>query len=277
MSKVQRETRETQIILEVKRGAGKVEASTGEPFLDHMLITLGRYASLDLTIRAKGDMRHHLIEDVAITLGLALAQEVPAQAERYGWALVPMDEALAQAAVDVGGRAFYSGKIPSPLYEHFLQSFAVNLGATIHVRILRGTDRHHMVEAAVKAVGLALRQALRTGDQVFSTKGPVALSALGRGAPKKEAKGGAEGGAKGAVKSAIRAGKGAKEAVKTAAKSTAQAAKGAVKGAKKGAKKGALTGAVKGAVTGAVEGAAKGAARVKASAGKKKSTSGGGR
>jgi imidazoleglycerol-phosphate dehydratase len=103
MSKVQRETRETNITLEVKRGSGAVKASTGEPFLDHMLVTLGRYAGLDLTISATGDLRHHLIEDVAITLGLALAQEVPAQAERYGWALVPMDEALAQAAVDVGG------------------------------------------------------------------------------------------------------------------------------------------------------------------------------
>jgi imidazoleglycerol-phosphate dehydratase len=100
----------------------------------------------------------------------------------------------------VGGRAFYSGKIPSPLYEHFLQSFAINLGATIHVRILRGTDRHHMVEAAVKAVGLALRQALRTGDQVFSTKGPVALSAAGE-RPKKSAKRGAGGTVKGAAKS----------------------------------------------------------------------------
>jgi imidazoleglycerol-phosphate dehydratase len=153
-----------------------------------MLITLGRYAGLDLTISATGDLRHHLIEDVAITLGLALAQEVPAEAERYGWALVPMDEALAQAAVDVGGRAFYSGRIPSPLYQHFLQSFAINLGATIHVRILRGKDRHHMVEAAVKAVGLSLRQALRTGDQVFSTKGAVALSAAEGGAPGATAK-----------------------------------------------------------------------------------------
>jgi imidazoleglycerol-phosphate dehydratase len=218
MSKVQRETRETNITLEVKIGSGKVEASTGEPFLDHMLITLGRYAGLDLTISATGDMRHHLIEDVAITLGLALAQEVPAQAERYGWALVPMDEALAQAAVDVGGRSFYSGKIPSPLYEHFLHSFAVNLGATIHVRLLRGTDRHHMVEAAVKAVGLALRQALRTGDQVFSTKGAVALSA---------AAGETKGTAKRAVKSAAEAARGAaKGAAKRIAKVKASTGKG---------------------------------------------------
>jgi len=284
MSKVQRETRETNITLEVKIGSGKVEASTGEPFLDHMLITLGRYAGLDLTISATGDMRHHLIEDVAITLGLALSQEVPAQAERYGWALVPMDEALAQAAVDVGGRSFYSGKIPSPLYEHFLHSFAINLGATIHVRILRGTDRHHMVEAAVKAVGLALRQALRTGDQVFSTKGAVALSAPKESAPKKSAKSPAKGPVKGATKGGMKdrlkggvngvkgAAMAVKDAVETAAKGAQEATKGAVKGAKRGAKMGAVKGAVSGAVKGASKGASKGAAKARASAKKGKST-----
>jgi imidazoleglycerol-phosphate dehydratase len=88
---------------------------------------------------------------------------------------VPMDDALAQAAVDLGGRPFYVGPLPSRLYRHFLQSLSVNMAATVHVRLLRGDDRHHMVEAAVKAVGLALRQALRRGDTVFSTKGSVSL------------------------------------------------------------------------------------------------------
>ncbi|MCA9572123.1 MAG: imidazoleglycerol-phosphate dehydratase, partial [Myxococcales bacterium] len=86
--------------------------------------------------------------------------------------------ALAEAAIDVGGRPYYVGKLPSRLYTHFLQSFATNLGATLHVRVLRGDDRHHMVEAAVKATGLALRQALVEGDRVFSTKGSVALERL---------------------------------------------------------------------------------------------------
>jgi imidazoleglycerol-phosphate dehydratase len=81
---------------------------------------------------------------------------VPARAERFGWALVPMDEALVQAAIDVGGRPYWVGRLPSSLYEHFLQSFAVNLGATLHVKVIRGRDRHHVVEAAVKATGLAL-------------------------------------------------------------------------------------------------------------------------
>jgi imidazoleglycerol-phosphate dehydratase len=86
-----------------------------------------------------------------------------------------MDEALAQAAVDLGGRPFFVGPLPSNLYQHFLQSLAVNLGATVHIRVLRGEDRHHMVEAAVKAFGLALRQALAEGGSVFSTKGSVNL------------------------------------------------------------------------------------------------------
>jgi imidazoleglycerol-phosphate dehydratase len=175
MSRIHRETKETRISLEVRLDDDRIEVATGDTFLDHMLVTLARYAGLGLQVEATGDLRHHLVEDVAITLGLALAAEVPTQAERFGWALVPMDEALVQAAVDVGGRAYYVGRLPSALYEHFLQSLAVNLGATLHVKVIRGRDRHHMVEAAVKATGLALRQAFREGDQVFSTKGSVAL------------------------------------------------------------------------------------------------------
>lgn len=181
MSRIERNTKETQITLTVTRGTGASNISTGDTFLDHMLVTLSRYAALDLEVQATGDMRHHLVEDVGIALGTALREEVPAQAERFGSALIPMDEALVQAAIDVGGRAFYVGKIPSKLYTHFLHSFAVNLGATLHVRVIRGSDRHHVVEAAVKATGLALRQALREGDQVFSTKGAVNMTVQGDG------------------------------------------------------------------------------------------------
>ena len=174
MSRLKRETRETTIDIEVRRGGGPVEIATGEPFLDHMLATLARYAGLQLRVTAQGDLRHHLIEDVAIALGLALKDEVPETCARFGWATVPMDDALVRAAVDVGGRAWYEGRLPSALYEHFLQSFAVNLGANLHVEVARGRDRHHVVEAAVKATGLALRQALAEGDDaVFSTKGSV--------------------------------------------------------------------------------------------------------
>ena len=175
MAKLRRETRETRILLDVRAGGGPIQVDTDEPFLTHMVETLARYAGLGLTLEATGDLKHHLVEDVAIALGLALVREVPERAERYGWATVPMDDALVRAALDLGGRAWYEGRLPSPLYEHFLQSLAVNLGATLHVVVDRGRDRHHVVEAAVKATGLALRQALREGDQVFSTKGSVRL------------------------------------------------------------------------------------------------------
>jgi imidazoleglycerol-phosphate dehydratase len=178
MTKVRRTTRETQITLSLTRTSGPIEVTTGDTFLDHMLVTLARYAGVGLTVDAVGDLRHHLIEDVAIVLGQAFRKEIPDEAERYGWAEVPMDEALVRAAIDVGGRPFYGGELPSPLYDHFLQSLAVNMGATLHVVVTRGLDRHHVVEAGIKATGLALRQAMREGDEVFSTKGAVALEFL---------------------------------------------------------------------------------------------------
>jgi len=178
MSKLLRETKETQIVAEVRIGSGSADVNIDDRFLAHMVETLARYASLDITIQATGDLRHHLIEDVAITLGLALKDEMPEKAARYGWSQVPMDEALAEASIDLVGRPYYVGKLPSKLYTHFLHSFATNLGATLHVRVLRGDDRHHMVEAAIKATGLALRQALVEGDSVFSTKGSIRLERL---------------------------------------------------------------------------------------------------
>jgi imidazoleglycerol-phosphate dehydratase len=175
MTRLKRTTKETTIALSLSAKGGDISVSTDEPFLTHMVETLARYAGLGLNLEARGDLRHHTVEDVAIALGLALAKEVPEKATRYGWALVPMDDALVQAAVDVGGRPYYVGPLPSRLYEHFLQSLAVNLGATVHVKVIRGKDRHHTVEAAVKALGLALRQALEEGNAVFSTKGSVDL------------------------------------------------------------------------------------------------------
>ena len=138
-----------------------------------MLVTWARYSGLALSVQAAGDLRHHLIEDVAITLGLALKDQLPEACRRYGHAVIPMDDALVEAAIDVGGRAYYEGRLPSTLYEHFLRSFADNAAATLHVRVLRGRDRHHVVEAAIKATALALRDALVTTDTIFSTKGVV--------------------------------------------------------------------------------------------------------
>lgn len=189
MSRLKRETKETQIVASVKVGTGTakidVRTDTGdgmrkEVFFRHMLETLARYSGLDIEVTATGDLKHHLIEDVAITLGLALADEIPDNAARYGSAFIPMDEALAAAAIDIGGRPFYVGELPWKLYTHFLHSFATNLGATLHVDVIRGEDKHHMVEAAIKATGSALRQALATNadDAVFSTKGSVKLERL---------------------------------------------------------------------------------------------------
>ena len=173
MSTITRETRETRIRVQLRRGTGTATVSTGEPFLDHMLVTLARYSGLDLEVTASGDLRHHLIEDVGIAVGAAVAAELPATAARYGDRSLPMDEALVHCALDAGGRFFYRGPIPSSLYDHWMRSFAEHARATLHLRVLRGTDRHHIVEAAFKALGFALRDAFVETGAVFSTKGSV--------------------------------------------------------------------------------------------------------
>ena len=173
MTGVSRRTRETTI--EVSLDAGGGEVSTTIPFLDHMLETLARYSGLGVRVTATGDLPHHISEDVAITLGVALRERLPATAARYGAATVPMDDALVQCVVDLGGRPYYRGPLPSRRYEHWMRSFADSARATIHLRVIRGSDRHHVVEAAFKALGLALRQALVDSGAVFSTKGAVAL------------------------------------------------------------------------------------------------------
>ena len=174
---VERKTRETQIRLEVQRGEGKSDIATGVPFLDHMMVTFARYSALDVTLHATGDLRHHTIEDVAIAMGSAVANLMSKSAARYGDCTIPMDEALVQACVDLGGRPYYCGPVPSGLYDHWMRSFADNAKATVHIRVLRGADRHHIVEAAFKALGLAIRHALAETDAgtVFSTKGSVSL------------------------------------------------------------------------------------------------------
>lgn len=196
MTKLMRRTRETQVRVslrprsagaardgDVDAGAlgaheppaGQAAVRTTEPFLDHMLETFARYADVRLDVEATGDLRHHLIEDVAITLGLAVKDEIPPACQRYGDAVVVMDDAMVQVALDAGGRPYYRGPLPSRLYDHFFRSFADNAALTLHVRVLRGRDRHHVVEAAVKALGLALRRALSPADAPFSTKGSVQI------------------------------------------------------------------------------------------------------
>lgn len=179
MSIVRRETGETRVRVRLDPFAGaegyKTAIATSEPFLDHMLVTLARYAGWGMEVEAEGDLRHHLVEDVAITLGTALGDDIPEACRRYADATVVMDDAMVHVALDLGGRFWYEGPLPSPLYDHFLRSFAENAHITLHVRVLRGVDRHHIVEAAFKALGLALRDALAAGESVFSTKGAVAL------------------------------------------------------------------------------------------------------
>jgi imidazoleglycerol-phosphate dehydratase len=175
MSVVERETRETKIRVSLSLGSGTAKTDTGIEFLDHMMVILARYTGLDLEVSARGDLAHHTIEDVAICLGAAFERVAPASAARYGHRVVPMDDALVECALDIGGRPYYRGPLPSSLYDHWMRSFADNAHVTLHLRVLRGRDRHHVVEAAFKALGLCLRDALVESGTVFSTKGAVAL------------------------------------------------------------------------------------------------------
>jgi imidazoleglycerol-phosphate dehydratase len=175
VSVVTRETRETRVRIEVSRGTGKAAVATGRPFLDHMLTTFAAYARLDLTVAARGDLKHHLIEDVAIALGQALAALPAGPIARYGHRVVPMDDALVEATLDWGGRPYYRGPLPSSLYEHWRRSFCDHARATLHLRVLRGEDRHHVVEAAFKALGFALGEALAETGAPLSTNGDVRL------------------------------------------------------------------------------------------------------
>lgn len=175
MSEVVRETRETTVRVEIVADVARTEIATSVPFLDHMLSTLARYMDVGLIASARGDLRHHIIEDVAIAFGMALAKFAPTFPARYGERTVPMDDALVQCAIDIGGRPYYRGRLPSTLYEHWMRSFADSARATLHLRVLRGRDRHHVVEAAFKALGLSLRDALRPAGEIVSTKGAVNL------------------------------------------------------------------------------------------------------
>jgi imidazoleglycerol-phosphate dehydratase len=179
MSVIVRDTRETTVRVELVPEVARIEIATSVPFLDHMLTTLARYMSVGLIVSARGDLRHHIVEDVAIACGTALAKFAPPFPARYGDRTVPMDDALVQCAIDLGGRVYYRGRLPSTLYDHWMRSFAEAARATLHVRVLRGRDRHHVVEAGFKALGFALRDALRPVDAIVSTKGAVNVTEAG--------------------------------------------------------------------------------------------------
>jgi len=171
-------------------GTGQVQVATGIGFLDHMLTALGRHALLDLTVEAKGDLHidfHHTTEDVGIVLGQALRKALGDKRgiRRYGQSLLPMDEALVEAAIDISGRPFLAWSVPfardkvgemdTELFEEFFRAFAFNAGITLHVTLKAGTNAHHVAEACFKALARALRMAVETDprapDAVPSTKG----------------------------------------------------------------------------------------------------------
>ena len=181
--KLKRKTKEVNITLELDvDGKGNATINTGIRFLDHILLTLAKHGLLDLKVNAKGDLKHHISEDVALVLGEALnkATNKGKGIKRFGSAYVPMDESLARASIDLGGRAycFRDLKIKQDQIEEVLNIFdslAQATKANIHITVLYGSNEHHKLEAAIKALALALRQALtidpRIGDQVPSAKG----------------------------------------------------------------------------------------------------------
>jgi imidazoleglycerol-phosphate dehydratase len=185
---VTRNSKETRLRARVDLdGEGKVKVATGLAFLDHMLEQVARYGGFDLSLRGSGDLlvdTHHLVEDAGIVVGQALSQALGDRAgiARFASAYAPLDEALARVVIDLGKRPYLSYNVPlrgrigtveSEVLEEFWKALSIHAGATIHVDVIRGRNRHHIAEATFKALGLALRQAvaLGGGPGVPSSKG----------------------------------------------------------------------------------------------------------
>lgn len=186
---VRRTTRETDLRVRVHLdGSGRTEVETGLGFLDHMLVALGTHSGIDIELSCRGDLRvddHHTVEDSALALGAALDQALGERRgiTRFGSAYAPLDEALARAVVDLSGRpgAWVDlrlsreriGDVACENLTHVFRSLATALRATLHVDVLRGENDHHKVEAAFKALALALREAVARSDsrEVPSSKG----------------------------------------------------------------------------------------------------------
>jgi imidazoleglycerol-phosphate dehydratase len=190
---VERETAETTIRVELNvDGTGRTDVSTGIGFFDHMLDAFARHGRFDLIVQTKGDLEvdaHHTMEDTAIAVGQAFDEALGSRAGivRMGDALVPLDEALVQAVIDISGRPFAAtsfdfvgeriGEAPTEMVPHVLSSFATGARVTLHVRQLEGANDHHIAEAAMKALGRALDAATqidqRIAGEVPSTKGTL--------------------------------------------------------------------------------------------------------
>ncbi|SIT79442.1 imidazoleglycerol-phosphate dehydratase HisB [Pontibaca methylaminivorans] len=191
--RISRKTAETEISVEIDLdGSGTYDNATGVGFFDHMLDQLARHSLIDMTVRAKGDLHiddHHTVEDTGIALGQALraALDDKRGINRYGSCLLPMDDALVRAALDLSGRPYLVwnvdlpasriGTFDSELVREFFQAFATHGGITLHVTALDGINSHHIAEATFKAVARALRVAVepdpRRSDAVPSTKGAL--------------------------------------------------------------------------------------------------------
>ncbi len=174
-ARLTRETRETKIELKINiDGSGECRCDIRDEFLKHMVETLCKYSGSDIEISARGDIKHHLVEDVAIALGRGYREAMgDGPVKRIASTTVPMDEALVQVSVDLIDRPFVHMELPDKMYEHFLRSFAMELRATIHSIMIRGTDEHHIVEATFKALGLAMKDAMTVSNSVMSTKSTV--------------------------------------------------------------------------------------------------------
>ena len=189
-----RHTAETKIDIALDLdGSGHVEVRTGLPFFDHMLTQIGKHGAFDLQVVAEGDLHvdaHHTIEDTGIVLGEALREALGDKSgvRRFASMLLPLDEALAEVALDLSGRPFLVYDVPLPvegvslgtppfephLVEHFFQSFATAAGLTLHIRLRSGQNTHHIVEAVFKGVARCLRDAVRVeGSSIPSTKGAL--------------------------------------------------------------------------------------------------------
>jgi len=187
-ARVERKTTEVNIVIELNvDGKGKADVKTGIKFLDHLLTTLAKHSFFDITVNASGGLKHHVCEDVALVLGKTLSQALADRKgiRRFGSAFVPMNESLARAVVDLGGRPYCNldlklGRakiedLKAEDIEHFLASFAQTSGLSLHLAVLYGANEHHKIEAAIKALAVALQEAVTTepriADEVPSAKG----------------------------------------------------------------------------------------------------------
>ena len=173
--RLSRRTKETDVTVKLDLdGTGKYAIDLPDKWLRHMLESVARFGKFDLEIKASGDFNHHIVEDVALTIGKALRnalQKRPVQ--RVGTATIPMDEALVTVSVDLVDRPYCQVDLPDEMLEHFFRSLALEARITLHNLVHRGKNFHHINEATFKAFGMALHQATRPASELQSTKGKV--------------------------------------------------------------------------------------------------------